>query len=123
MENKRALAGGAQPPAKRATLGVAEDELAEEEFQEAEEVDELPEDLDEQLAEADVEVELGAAGRNWERPPVPEVDPRRDSLGELLKTRASACFSAFPPNDLGSHCTDDGCPNHGLHLILIPRAR
>ena len=32
-------------------------------------------------------VDLGEAGRNWIRPPVAELDPTKDSLGERLSMR------------------------------------
>ena len=30
----------------------------------------------------DVDLELGEAGRNWTRPALPPIDPRKDDIGE-----------------------------------------
>lgn len=35
----------------------------------------------------DIDVELGAAGRNWERPPPPPLDPNRDPLSTSIGPR------------------------------------
>ena len=44
-------------------------------------------DVDPEVAAQDFleeAVDLGEAGRNWIRPPVAELDPTKDSLGERL---------------------------------------
>lgn len=50
--------------------------------------DELP-----QPPEEGVDVDLGEAGRNWMRPPVPEFNPAKDSIGERNGDQI-ACQSA-----------------------------
>jgi hypothetical protein len=40
----------------------------------------VDEDEDQRLLDEDLEIELGEAGRNWERPPVPAFDPQQESL-------------------------------------------
>ena len=51
------------------------------------------------MAEEDVELDLGEAGRNWRRPDAPAVIPATDSLGEhvllchqLRCTAGAACI-------------------------------
>ena len=44
----------------------------------------LDEDEDQHLQMADIDVDLGEAGRNWERAPLPPIDPRADAI--------SACY-------------------------------
>ena len=42
------------------------------------------EDVDERLLEEELELQLGEAGRNWERPAPPPITPATDPVGELL---------------------------------------
>ena len=39
-------------------------------------------DIDQHMLEEDLELHLGEAGRNWERPAPPPLDPSTQSLGE-----------------------------------------
>ena len=39
-------------------------------------------DIDQHMLEEDLELHLGEAGRNWERPAPPPLDPSAQSLGE-----------------------------------------
>ena len=50
-------------------------------------------DIDQHLLEEDLELHLGEAGRNWERPAPPPLDPSMQSLGELLSP--SPCNSSL----------------------------
>ena len=56
-----------------------EDELVDVELDA--ELDDTGEDEAGRQASEDVELHLGEAGRNWERPPAPALDERADSLG------------------------------------------
>ncbi len=83
---KRELEGsGPQgPPAKRPNgSGGMDDELVDEQFEAVPEgLEDDAEDVDIRLLEEDLELHLGEAGRNWERPAPPFIDPKADSLGE-----------------------------------------
>ena len=77
---------GGGPPAKRggpagggSGSGAVDDELAEQAAFGAE-PDDVDEDEDTRLQTADIDVDLGEAGRNWERPPPPPLDPRAASV-------------------------------------------
>ena len=82
MDAKRPLAAprgsGASsgPPSKRQNGGPDDGDARFESF----ELD--AEDMDERLMEEDLEVDIGEAGRNWERPPAPDLDPITDSISE-----------------------------------------
>lgn len=44
--------------------------------------EEVPEeDIDQLMPDEDIDLALGEAGRNWERPPAPDTLPKRDSIG------------------------------------------
>ena len=86
--SKRRLSGPAPggPAQKRPSIpapGATEDEAIEEQ------VGLLPEspeddadDIDQHMLEEDLELHLGEAGRNWERPAPAPIDPSTQSLGE-----------------------------------------
>lgn len=46
-------------------------------------------DIDQHMLEEDLELHLGEAGRNWERPAPPPLDPSMQSLGEVLHMHCS----------------------------------
>jgi DNA polymerase delta subunit 1 len=74
MEHKRSSGGDGGPPRKR----QAQDDDG---FMEPD-IDDFLEDEDfQQPPDESVEVELGEAGRNWERPPVEPFDPKTTSIG------------------------------------------
>jgi hypothetical protein len=87
METKRQWQGasGDGPQAKRRNPGLDHDPLDDELDMEA---GLMEEDEDQRLVEDDLEIELGEAGRNWERPPVPNLDPNTDSLSECPASTA-----------------------------------
>lgn len=75
MDSKRRREGAdpapeSEPPFKRASGGPIS--LEEEDQIESFELD--AEDVDQRLVEEDLDLELGEAGRNWERPKAPEHD-------------------------------------------------
>lgn len=86
--SKRRLSGPAPggPAQKRPNIpapGAIEDDAIEEQ------VGLLPEspeddadDIDQHMLEEDLELHLGEAGRNWERPAPAPIDPSTQSLGE-----------------------------------------
>ena len=83
MDAKRPLAAprgsgtsSGQAPSKRRNAGPDDGDARFESF----ELD--AEDMDERLMEEDLEVDIGEAGRNWERPPAPDLDPGTDSISE-----------------------------------------
>ena len=81
MDAKRSW-GGARPggpPAKRANTG--EDGLLEDSFLDVME----EEDVDERLLEADLDLQLGEAGRNWERPAAEALDALKDAISAHLQ--------------------------------------
>ena len=79
-------AGDGGPPMKRgggagggSGSGAIDDDIVEAQFAaEPEGMD--VDDEDQHLQMADIDVDLGEAGRNWERPPPPPLDPRADSI-------------------------------------------
>jgi hypothetical protein len=86
--SKRGLEGSASenPPAKRLNgSGSVEDELIDEQFNAVPEgIEDDAEDLDVRLLEEELELHLGEAGRNWERPEPPPLDTKLESFGETL---------------------------------------
>ncbi len=87
---------GGGPPAKRggpagggSGSGAVDDELAEQAAFGAE-PDDVDEDEDTRLQTADIDVDLGEAGRNWERPPPPPLDPRAASVSASLHSECCA---------------------------------
>ena len=50
-------------------------------------------DIDQHMLEEDLELHLGEAGRNWERPAPPPLDPSTQSLGEVLEMHCRAVIS------------------------------
>lgn len=89
--SKRGLEGPVPPgpPAKRANgSGGMDDDLVDEQFEAVPEgLEDDAEDVDIRLLEEDLELHLGEAGRNWERPAPPPIDPKNDSIGNLLRTK------------------------------------
>ena len=86
-------AGPSGPQSKRGAPGAGgwemDDDLAEEAFgaraSEGLQDDDMDaEDVDERLLEEELELHLGEAGRNWERPAPPCMTPATDSIGGLL---------------------------------------
>lgn len=69
-----------------------EDELVDIELDN--ELDDAGEDEAGRQASEDIELHLGEAGRNWERPPAPALDQRTDSLSAklLLCTGRLSCM-------------------------------
>ena len=89
METSKRPWQGAQtggPPMKRgggagggSGSGAIDDDMVEAQFAaEPEGMD--VDDEDQHLQMADIDVDLGEAGRNWERPAPPPLDPRADSI-------------------------------------------
>ena len=87
-------AGDGGPPMKRgggagggSGSGAIDDDMVEAQFAaEPEGMD--VDDEDQHLQMADIDVDLGEAGRNWERPPPPPLDSRAESI--------SACTLCLP---------------------------
>ena len=80
--------GATNGPSKRRNTGtdVMEDELiADAEAADAERDMFGDEDYVRQEEEEDFELDLGEAGRNWERPPPPTLRPARDKISELQR--------------------------------------
>ena len=78
-------------------------------------------------SEPSVEVELGEAGRNWERPAPPPWNPRTQALGELTK-KSQTCKTgglcwrrpAFHSSLHARLCQARLCqPRHRLHRCLV----
>lgn len=89
------------PPMKRAAAagagggsGAVDDELVEQAAFSAE-ADDLGEDEDTRLQMADIDVDLGEAGRNWERPLPPPLDPHAASIS--ARRRTSCTYSCRGP--------------------------
>jgi hypothetical protein len=76
MNGKRNSTQQAGPPAKRGPISEFDDLIEEDLAGDDAEAAFLPDDLDE------ADPDLGEAGRNWLRPPVPAMDEAKDSLGE-----------------------------------------
>jgi hypothetical protein len=76
MNGKRNSTQQAGPPAKRGPISEFDDLIEEDMAGDDAEAAFLPDDLDE------ADPELGEAGRNWLRPPVPAMDAATDSLGK-----------------------------------------
>ncbi|WIA42723.1 hypothetical protein OEZ86_008668 [Tetradesmus obliquus] len=74
MNGKRNSTQQAGPPAKRGPISEFDDLIEEDMAGDDAEAAFLPDDLDE------ADPELGEAGRNWLRPPVPAMDAATDSL-------------------------------------------
>ena len=55
------------------------------------------EDVDERLLEEELELQLGEAGRNWERPPPPPITPATDPIGELVFSGACSTIGQQIP--------------------------
>ena len=71
-------------PPKRATGGSdALDEDLEAELDAAED-QQAEEDVDAMMLDDDIELHLGEAGRNWERPAPEPHDPKKDTLGACV---------------------------------------
>ena len=80
---RQAVDGSNAPSAKRPNRGsggVQED--LEAEIDNEQELAE--EDVDAMMFDDGIELELGEAGRNWERPEPKPHDPKRDKLGRSL---------------------------------------
>jgi len=79
-------------PAQKRTNGapgVLEDEAIEEQVALLpESLEDDGDDVDQQMLEDDLELHLGEAGRNWERPAPPPLEPSTQSLGMLLHMHA-----------------------------------
>ena len=150
MDTKRPYRGeNGGPPAKRAVnianhasngintgpgAGGGEDDLIEEQLAAEAEVD--YEDQDVRMVEEDLDVELGEAGRNWERPPVPPHNPQATSLGGhcagqagtslqngTIQADGKRCCAAFQQLDVDYYI---GQPNQQLHrtdLTEVPILR
>ena len=100
MDTKRRREGGgpeSEPPFKRAN--GAPISLEEEDQLESFDLD--AEDVDQRFVEEDLEVELGEAGRNWERPTLKDHDAETTDLSECQRQRrlyisARSFAYAFP---------------------------
>ncbi|KAK9824535.1 hypothetical protein WJX72_011160 [[Myrmecia] bisecta] len=80
MDNKRSWQGGGSkgPPAKRPSgSGGMDDDLVAQSFEA--DADVADEDIDLHIEE-EMEIDLGEAGRNWERPAAPAINPQKDPL-------------------------------------------
>ena len=101
---KRTWQGGGNTGSnKRHHPGADMDELIADAENADADVDGFGEDVDvRQEEEEDFELDLGEAGRNWERPPPPALRPSRDSIGavatgaELLDSFELATVTALP---------------------------
>ncbi len=83
------------PPAKRASGGSgALDEDLETEL-DAEQDQQPEEDEDAVMLDDDIELHLGEAGRNWERPEPKPHDPRKDRLGRFVITMTRVNFDSL----------------------------
>ncbi|KAK9843469.1 hypothetical protein WJX81_004288 [Elliptochloris bilobata] len=110
---------GGEPPMKRgggsgggSGSGAIDDDMVEAHF--AVEPEGLDiDDEDQHLQMADIDVDLGEAGRNWERPLPPPLDPRSDSI---TFQQLEVDYFVGPPNahSLQVHRTD-------LHEVPILR--
>jgi DNA polymerase delta subunit 1 len=88
---KRPLEANA-PAARKRPAADGDDDLIDEAF----EMEPPDEDVDELGPEEEVEEgALGEAGKNWQRPPPPRLDPSKDSL---LFQQLEVDFSSGPPN-------------------------
>ena len=108
MDPKRSWGGsGASapgPPPKRQHL--ADEDADDARF---DSFDLAEEDADLRLLEEDLEVELGAAGRNWLRPAAPVADPKRTALSELQEQGKHAGL-----------CSDSACSCFLLTCKQLP---
>ena len=81
--------GPSGPPQKKGSgSGEMEDEVLDEQLegrpQQALPEDELDiDDVDERLLEEELELHIGEAGRNWERPAPPPLNPAAEALSAL----------------------------------------
>lgn len=89
--SKRRLSGAAPtgPASKRPSVPAGPQENEEEPIEEQvallqESPEDDADDIDQHLLEEDLELHLGEAGRNWERPAPAPINPATDSLGKLL---------------------------------------
>jgi hypothetical protein len=87
MNGKRNSTQQAGPPPKRGPISEFDDLIEEDLAGDDAEAAFLPDDLDE------ADPELGEAGRNWTRPPVPAMDAAKDSLGECIICNTLTSFS------------------------------
>lgn len=88
MNGKRSFTQQAGPPPKRGPISEFDDLIEEDLAGDDAEAAMLPDDLDE------ADPELGEAGRNWTRPPVPDMDAAKDSLGEHSRRPDSSMYAA-----------------------------
>lgn len=89
---KRPLANqnGSDMPRKR--FADADDELIEDQF----DTDPIDDDFDEPpVSLEEVEDNLGEAGKNWQRPPPPTLDPSKD---RLVFQQLEVDYTSSPPN-------------------------
>lgn len=81
-----------------------------------------------QAKEAAVDVELGAAGRNWKRPPPPPLNPKKQSIGmveishdlrqiysEVSRIAVRTCIPMLPQSATGSV---ELCTSSSFHSVM-----
>jgi hypothetical protein len=98
MNGKRSSTQQAGPAPKRGPISEFDDLIEEDLAGDDAEAAFLPDDLDE------ADPELGEAGRNWTRPPVPAMDAAKDSLGKLSSMEASLLHGSSSMKGLQHAC-------------------
>lgn len=89
---RQAVEGAGAPSAKRKDSGrLAEDLEAEIDIEQ----DLAEEDVDAMMFDDGIELELGEAGRNWERPEPKPHNPKKDKLGGTYSSAHAITVNLF----------------------------
>lgn len=119
MEPKRQWQGtsGGGPQAKKQNVGSTYNDPLDDDLDlEAGLIDE---DEDQRLLEEDLEIELGEAGRNWERPPVPAFDPQNESLSAALFLPPLRASTSLVNGVCMQHLTELTAPVGFLCMLIM----